>query len=76
MPKDRGACRRKFLGPKGQSHGGPGQRPGGLIDDYPAAGKTAVTNFVVAHYQGSAGGQYKSLEKYLTPLADTSKNLT
>src|SRR5262249_25465915 len=46
-----------------------------LIDDYPSAGKTSSTTFFVPHYHGSAKGHYESIEKYLTRLVDTSKNL-
>lgn len=46
-----------------------------LIDDYPAVGKTSNTKFFVAAYHGSANGHYESIEKYLTRLFDTSKDL-
>src|SRR5262249_19982879 len=34
-----------------------------LIDNYPTAGKTPHTKFFIAHYHGSAGGHYESIEK-------------
>jgi hypothetical protein len=46
-----------------------------LIDDYPTAGKASSTKFFVAAYKGSANGHYESIEKYLTRLVETSKNL-